>query len=342
MPPSSTQAPEIENDLGMNLFGTRSQQRQEPLLSPNPTENNFPNNNNINNHHSYSNTNENNNNSSNPYVFLQPFRLLPQRDGWGAVADLDVFFTSLYQYYYHRGLLTLILKGIVELVTLFFTLGLSIFLFAYLDWSKLSDCKDETSCHYSFSSYIIDKPFWDTNTSLAWKAWVLIYSLIFLAYGAFSAWSQWHAYQQARASKWFMEEQLGIGERKLQSGAVDWDRDIVTKVIQLQTSGQYRIAIHGQADETLDALVVAQRILRKENFMVALFNNPSLLDWSVPLFPGRVFFSKSLEVRYRFACLNVRAVLLCALLSWIFLFVLTWSELSISLFLSSGAYTFAS
>lgn len=27
------------------------------------------------------------------FVFLRPFRLLPKRDGWGAVANLDLFFT---------------------------------------------------------------------------------------------------------------------------------------------------------------------------------------------------------------------------------------------------------
>jgi hypothetical protein len=37
----------------------------------------------------------------------------------------------------------------------------------------------------------------------------------------------------------------------------DWDRDVVTKLLELQQSGQYRIAIHGQMS---DALVVAQRI----------------------------------------------------------------------------------
>jgi hypothetical protein len=40
-----------------------------------------------------------------------------------------------------------------------------------------------------------------------------------------------------------------------------WDRDVVTKLLELQQSGQYRIAIHGRMS---DALVVAQRILRKE------------------------------------------------------------------------------
>ncbi|CAB9510880.1 Autophagy-related protein 9 [Seminavis robusta] len=317
LPPQSEA---IDNDLGMNLFGSRQQQQQQQQLLPQRTEPLIQPNQNHPSHatarfqeHQPVDHNHNNNNNmqqqqqqqNNAYVFLQPFRLLPQRDGWGAVADLDVFFTSLYQYYYHRGFTTLALKGLVELITLFFTLGLSIFLFAAIDWSALSDCTEETTCHDNFSSYIV--PF-SASGSWMWKGWVFLYATIFFCYGSFSVWSWWHALQQARTSKWFMEEQLGIGERKLQSGAVDWDRDVVAKIQQLQTTGQYRIAIHGQADETLDALLVAQRIMRKDNFMVAIFNNPALLDWTVPLAPaggdGAVFFSKSLEWTVYFCILN--------------------------------------
>ena len=293
---------DIENELGMNIFGTRQQQqmsRNEPLLPSSngvsPTDDRI--------RQSQSPNQQQQQQNGNNYMFIQPFRLMPERDGWGAVADLDVFFASLYQYYNHKGYLTLGIKGAVELITLFFTLALSIFLFAYVDWSALSKCHDESSCRANFSDYLVEAPLTGPSTSVTWKAWVLAYSLIFLSYGAFSGWSLWHALQQARESKWFMEEQLGIGERKLQSGAVDWDQDVVAKIVQLQTSGQYRIAIHDDGNE-LDALIIAQRILRKENFMIALFNNPTLLDLTIPRIPGVTFFSKSLEWSLYFCILN--------------------------------------
>ena len=79
-----------------------------------------------------------------------------------------------------------------------------------------------------------------------------------------------------------------------------WD-DVVQKLMKLQKSGEYKIAIQGQ---DFDELIVSQRILRRENFMVAFFN-ASLLDLGVssPLniqdswFTNLSFFSKSLEVR---------------------------------------------
>jgi autophagy-related protein 9 len=226
----------------------------------------------------------------NDFVFLPSFRLQPHRDGWGAVANLDVFFSSLYSYYYHRGLIPIIGKGVVELVTLFFTLFLSVFVSAYVDWKALSSCIDEASCRPTFKSYLIRNPF--AHWSL-WNTIVILYILLFAAYGLVATLSLVHTIQQALHAKFVFEDRLGISARKLEGGAVEWDRDVVSKLLELQTSGEYRIAIHGQ---DLDALVIAQRILRKENFMVALFNR-GLLDLTIP-YSIQPFFCPSLEVRH--------------------------------------------
>jgi hypothetical protein len=223
------------------------------------------------------------------FVFLERFRLRPRADGWGAVANLDLYFSSLYNYYYQRGLVPILGNGVVQLVTLFFTLCLSVFLFAYVDWKGLSSCIDESTCHSDFlQAYLIKKPF---SRWSVWNAIVILYCLLFLAYGLFATWAFYESVLESLQAKWVFEDRLGISARKLEGGAVDWDRDVVTKLLELQQSGQYRIAIHGQ---DVDALVVAQRILRKENFLVALFNR-QLLDLSVPgLGPT---FCASLEVR---------------------------------------------
>lgn len=62
----------------------------------------------------------------------------------------------MYNYYYHRGLIPIIGKGIVELMSLFFTLWLSVFLFVYLDWRELTFCTDEHTCHDSLMDYVIE------------------------------------------------------------------------------------------------------------------------------------------------------------------------------------------
>ncbi|KAL7559300.1 hypothetical protein ACA910_001383 [Epithemia clementina (nom. ined.)] len=209
------------------------------------------------------------------FVVLPRLRRRPIADGWGAVPNLDLYFSSLYSFYYHRGLVPIIGKGVVELVTLFITLSLSIFLFAHVNWRKLATCIDETTCDSDFfESYYIGRPM-----------------------------SPGHSinFQNALKSKRVFEDWLGIPVHKLEGGAVDWDRDVVGKIRDLQESGQYRVAIHGEA-QGLDALSIAHRILRKENFFVALFNQ-GLLDFSVP-FLGHDHFCASLEWCLYFCVLN--------------------------------------
>ena len=53
------------------------------------------------------------------FVLLRRLKLLPKNEGYAYVSDLDAFFTSLYTYYYHRGLGSIIGKGIVEIISLF-------------------------------------------------------------------------------------------------------------------------------------------------------------------------------------------------------------------------------
>ncbi len=118
-------------------------------------------------------------------------------------------------------------------------------------------------------------------------------------YGFFSVLSFVTTVRTALESKYFFEEKLGFSAQKLEGGAVDWDT-VVDKIVSLQQSGEHRVAIHGQK---IDALVVAQRILRRENFMIA-FINRKMLDLNVQTphcldFLGlseKIFFSKSLEV----------------------------------------------
>lgn len=231
------------------------------------------------------------------FIHLPNFRFRPANEGWASVPNLDLYFQSLYSYYYHRGLVPIVSRGVVELVTLFFTLLLSVFLFVYVDWHALSRCTDEQSCASDFvQSYIRTRPF---SVFSLWNSMVILYCLIFCLYSVVAVLSFVHTLQEAVKAKWVYEERLGISARKLLGGAVDWDRDVVAKLVQLQQSGEYRIAIHNGGQD-LNALVIANRIMRKENFLVALFNR-GLLDLTVPFVsssPGDSFFCSSLEVSF--------------------------------------------
>ena len=89
---------------------------------------------------------------------------------------------------------------------------------------------------------------------------------------------------------------------------MEWHQ-VIQKILELQRSGEYRVAIHGQ--DIKDELVITQRIMRKENFMIAFFNQ-NLLDLTIPL-PWRSgvngrsktkFYSRSLEWSIYFCVLS--------------------------------------
>ena len=263
----------------------------------------------------------------------------------------------------------------MELISLFFTLWLSVFLFAYLDWKELFHCTDEETCHDSLSDYIIDKvsqwgrggficwyysffdaafegglylsvlyliitmavvaycmmyllqyylsifftfiPIWHKPLSATWiniystqtfqklalyNFLILSYIILFSAYGIFAINSFYNSVKDALEAKFIFEDKLGISARKLEGGTVEWHQ-VIQKILELQQSGEYRVAIHGQ--DIKDELVITQRIMRKENFMIAFFNL-NLLDLTIPL-PWRSgvngrsktkFYSRSLEVRF--------------------------------------------
>lgn len=125
--------------------------------------------------------------------------------------------------------------------------------------------------------------------------WVLIlYTVLFAAYSVFAVWNYSNTIRQALQAKWVFEERLGISAQKLQGGVVDWDADVVTKLLEMQQAGTYRIVINDYGPQGLDALIISNRIMRKENFLIALFNS-GLLDLTVPCVDS-TFFCASLEV----------------------------------------------
>ena len=57
------------------------------------------------------------------------------------IADLDLFFERLYSYYCEKGLWCIIVKWIVELLSLAFTICFSGFFLLYVDWDGLRNAK---------------------------------------------------------------------------------------------------------------------------------------------------------------------------------------------------------
>jgi hypothetical protein len=120
-------------------------------------------------------------------------------------------------------------------------------------------------CHSDFvQAYLIKKPF--SQECVERHCYSVLY--LVLVYGLFATWP-FTIRPRVPEAKWVFEDRLGISARKLEGGAVGLGsrcRDQAAGAAAIRTiPDRYSRAMS-------DALVVAQRIIRKENFLVALFN----------------------------------------------------------------------
>eukprot|EP00537_Pseudo-nitzschia_pungens_P019126 CAMPEP_0172408176 /NCGR_PEP_ID=MMETSP1061-20121228/75719_1 /TAXON_ID=37318 /ORGANISM="Pseudo-nitzschia pungens, Strain cf. pungens" /LENGTH=1315 /DNA_ID=CAMNT_0013144297 /DNA_START=107 /DNA_END=4054 /DNA_ORIENTATION=- len=312
-----------------------------------------------------------------PFVVLKEGRDVPgrsdylfhnnERDRWGMVGNLDVFLTHLYRYYYHRGLTPMLCSFLVETSCLLFTIWLTRLLLTGVDWPKLlaMNCEDIIDgesrgssrgerhdddavgnvCYSHLSDYARIDP-------LSWTSYLLIqgYTILLLAYASFRIWVFYQDFfGHAIQCRTILHDKLGLSERKLQGGALSWN-DVVTKLVEGQESGSYKIIHHynhtqrntpndiaqnscppvqhsnhnntrereqpsaatnategankppaappsaafnlprnpsklqDNPNSLLDPLQIAQRIMRKENYMIA-FWNAGLLECTKVVFP---------------------------------------------------------
>ena len=212
------------------------------------------------------------------------------------VKNLDRFFSGMYQYYIGKGLPSVILQQVTAVVSLGFTIGFSIFLIAFVDWSNLKHCKDETSCEGNF---ILKNPL--VQASFPFAATIVMYGTLF---GAFWIWRVLSAIDKitnAITMEKFYRERLGLWIADLHE--MSWN-DVVQRLIRLHEHGIHRVAIKDKLTEH----DVVLRIMRKDNYMIGMINK-KLLDlrvpwWLSPFMSDRLFLTRSLEWSLSFCILE--------------------------------------
>ena len=188
------------------------------------------------------------------------------RAGWAPVANLDVFFQAMYKYYQNKGFHSILAAGATNLVSMAFTVALSTWLFAYVDWGRLTTCHDEESC-LPFKEYLHGRGMW--RYGLVW-----VYCLLFVLYWGVSCYWFLLTLKDAVEMEQVYRERLGISNEEL--GAMEW-HEVVSRFLGKQRSGEYRVSIHGE----ITAKDIACRIMRRENFLIALISR-RVLDLSLP------------------------------------------------------------
>ncbi|KAJ2696932.1 autophagy protein atg9 [Coemansia sp. IMI 209128] len=209
---------------------------------------------------------------------------------WRDAKHQDEFFCRVYAYYTGKGALTLILTRVLQLATLLFVVALSTFVFGCIDHAKVRKQK-------SLSAVVI--PQCTSHFSLP-------ATLFLWAFAAF-----WAA-QLVRTVldipplleiRAFFTEVLGVQPADI--GTVAW-HEVVNRMVTLREVEirEYRNLTKSRIlGYRLTADGIINRIMRRENYMLALFNK-DLLDISVPGLGKEQVLTKALEWNLSFCLMN--------------------------------------
>jgi hypothetical protein len=200
-------------------------------------------------------------------------------ENWNDVVQIDEFLVRIYEYYQGKGLICIILEQITNLLTVAFVVGLTIFLSQCIEYSQISPSKKlqdviVEQCVYKYSMLI----------SMSWFPFLITFSCTI-----------WWLYQVGRLIisipalleiQNFVQHVLEISEPDLKT--MMWS-DVVDKII----ASKEDIEPNHPASK-LDAHSIANRIMRKENYLIALFNK-EIFDLRVPLLGRRQWMTRLMQ-----------------------------------------------
>ncbi|GLI70528.1 hypothetical protein VaNZ11_015443 [Volvox africanus] len=186
---------------------------------------------------------------------------------FAAIANLDLFFTRVYRYWHEHGFTSILLAGALNLLALVFTAAFSIFLLLFVDWRALhAECiaprAGGGSGDCDLAAVALDRrPLLGRGVA----ADLLAVSYISMCV-VYLGWTAAHYVMDARDMRevaHFMSKKLGIDESKVVT--MTW-AEVVYQLVLVQRTTRLCIA------RDLDELHIVSRIMRKDNYLIAMIN----------------------------------------------------------------------
>ncbi|KAJ2812999.1 autophagy protein atg9 [Coemansia furcata] len=209
---------------------------------------------------------------------------------WRDAKHQDEFFCRIYAYYTGKGALTLILTRFLQLATLVFVVALSTFVFGCIDHAKVRKQK-------SLSAVVI--PQCTSQFSLPTTLFLWTFAVFWIAQFVRTL-LDIPPLLEIRA---FFTEVLGVQAADI--GTIAW-HEVVNRMVTLREVEirEYRNLTKSRIlGYRLTADGIVNRIMRRENYMLALFNK-DLLDISVPGLGKEQVLTKALEWNLSFCLMN--------------------------------------
>ncbi|XP_044493774.1 autophagy-related protein 9-like [Mangifera indica] len=183
------------------------------------------------------------------------------------IVDLDLFFERLYSYYCEKGLWCIIIKWIVELLSLGFIICFSAFFLLYVDWNGLRRAKCGMDAVESgikpcdlAKEALHQHPLAPLTLS---KLIIVGYLGLFSIYWIFCFLRFFAQLKDTLGIRHFYQNSLHVTDSEIQT--MPW-ATILEKVVQLQSSQQLCVV------KDLSAHDVVLRLMRKENYLIGMLN----------------------------------------------------------------------
>ncbi|KAF5315923.1 hypothetical protein D9611_004792 [Ephemerocybe angulata] len=197
---------------------------------------------------------------------------------WVNVYNLDAFLQEVYSYYEGNGIYSIALSRGLNLLTVGFVIGFSTFLIGCIDYSKFRIQKV-----HRLSDAVIDR------CVSKFSGFTLLFFMLFTAFYVWQIVSYVLSVMRLVDMYNFYTHLLKIPDTDIQT--ISWS-EVVRRIgaireenpITAISSGKSKSKDNNTSTAKLDAHDVANRILRQENYLIALFNK-ELVDVRTPL-PG--------------------------------------------------------
>ncbi|KAL8674904.1 MAG: hypothetical protein Q9168_000707 [Polycauliona sp. 1 TL-2023] len=217
---------------------------------------------------------------------------------WANVEDLDNFLRDVYEYFLGNGIWCILLSRLLNLLTLAFVVGFSTFLTTCIDFAKLRSS-------HRMSEILIPKCTKNMSSTTSLLIWLFAFFWIGKSLQYLLDIRRLHHMHN------FYRFLLKIPDSDIQT--VSW-QEIVKRLMALRdmnpataagVTERHRQFTGSQSKQRMDAHDIANRLMRRDNYLIALFNK-DVLDFTLPLpfMRNRQLFSKTLEWNLSFCILD--------------------------------------
>jgi autophagy-related protein 9 len=227
---------------------------------------------------------------------MENFPLLNEEEGLKYKSmNNDDFYKIFYEYYLNKGFVATILTELCSVISLGFTVAFSVFLFEFVNWESIISCNNEDTC-IALSHEFVRNPFYETPSMYTLLS--CIYFLIFFTYWCMKFGQACKTIHYASMMQ-SVYENMKITDSELLG--MSWTDVLYQFIIHHQDLFTPMISLNHNPEQDIEIIVrnIILRIMRKENYLIALINEHRLdltiPSYLIPLSTQNVFFTQIME-----------------------------------------------